>query len=290
MRQLILLFVFSLSFGCGQPAETDAGILADGAAGDAGEPGDAGEDSDAGLPPSDAGLPPSDAGPPPPTKRGSVYALQSPSGFVTNGATFVDHGPIDARLDCERRVVGACEIETCVRLGDDPLPMLVSLRPGDITVSGESACTFAPSEEYCALDSGERYWDPASGGTVTFAAAGGDLPAFTVEVEAPTLATLTAPTTAEVPRASDLAITWTGGSGTVRAHGGGWSSTSDRRAVVHCEAPASAGALTVPAEALQALMNGHPLGMQIETREVRDVGEYETTFSAVSFLAQVYLE
>jgi hypothetical protein len=279
MRQLFLLFVLSL-VGCGAPAETDAGVEVDG---DAGELADAGGERD-------SGLPPSDAGPPPSAKRGSVYAYQSPSGFVSNGAIFADHGPIEARLDCERRVVGACEIETCVRLGDDPLPTLVPLRPGSITVSGESACTIAPSDQYCALASGERYWDPASGGTVTFTAAGGELPAFTVEVDAPTLATLTAPTATEVPRASDLAITWTGGSGTIRAIGGGWSSTSDRRATVQCEAPASAGALTVPAEALQALMNDHPIGIEIHTEEVRDVGGYETTFSATSFLGQVYLE
>ena len=284
MRKLILLFVLSL-LGCGAPAETDAGMQPDGATGDAGQP-----PSDAGQPPSDAGQPPSDAGPPPSSKRGSVYAYQSPTGFVTNGAFFADHGPVEARLDCERRTVGACEIETCVRLGEDPLPMLVGLRPGDITVSGESACTIAATEEYCALASGERYWDPAAGGTITFTATGGDLPAFTVEVEAPTLATLTAPTATEVPRASDLAITWTGGSGTVQALGGGWSPTSDRRVAVECEAPASAGALTVPAEALQALHSGHPIGVQIHTQEVRDVGGYETTFTAMSFLGQMYPE
>ena len=157
-------------------------------------------------------------------------------------------------------------------------------------MSGESACTIVATEEYCALDSGERYWDPAAGGTVTFSATGGDLPAFTVEVEAPTLATLTAPTATEVPRASDLEITWTGGSGTLQALGGGWSPSSDRRVAVRCEAPASAGALTVPAEVLQALMSGHPISFGLYTQEVRDVGGYETTFTATSFLGQVYPE
>lgn len=290
MRQLILLSLLSLSsFGCRGPAETDAGVQPDGAMADAGvRPDGATVGDDAGE--RDAEVPPSDAGPPPSSKQGSVSVLQMPPDFVTNGAWFGDVGPIEARLDCERRVLGGCEVETCVRLGDDPLPTATPIQHDGITVSGESACTIAPSDASCRLGSGERYWDPVAGGTVTFTAPAGDLPGFSVEVDAPTLATVTAPTGSRVPRASDLEITWTGGSGTLRAYGGGWSSTVDRRAIVRCEAPASAGTLTVPAEALQALMSGHPLSIELQGREVRDVGEYTTTFSASSFLTQVQTE
>lgn len=92
----------------------------------------------------------------------------------------------------------------------------------------------------------------AAGQTVTISGSGGLVPAFTADVVAPSMPSMTFPTTA--PRTTDLALSWTSsGEGTMQVSiisaGGG-------DLPIVCLVPATAGALLIDASLLSAIAAG----------------------------------
>lgn len=125
----------------------------------------------------------------------------------------------------------------------------------------------------------------AGGETITFAAAGGDVPAFDKTITAPTKTTITAP--AEPPssspylaiaRASDFTVSWTGGgSGQVQIVLS--SPQGDLR--LFCRFDASAGTGKVPSGALLKLPSGTgSFAMASIAQTVHEAGDWAVDVSA----------
>ena len=177
---------------------------------------------------------------------------------------------------CATATVGACEIATCTNLaGTQAEAGTVAITGGtqNVALTPETDKTYTTLTTTTALFTG--------GETLKATALGGDVPAFTATVTAPTLAKITSPAKPAsfmlaVDRAHDLAVTWTGGGGgklQVFVSGGNKQVT--------CRFDASAGAGTVPAAVLGMLPTGSgSFAMaSIASAEVA-AGDYAVTFLA----------
>jgi len=185
------------------------------------------------------------------TQFGSVFIQSYVAGPAVGGSAsavfYSSTGP------CTRMVLGECELDSCT---DAPQ---TAVSAGMVTITGATkpiALTPAANHTYTPLSSTTALF--GNGDPLTFAAAGADVPAFSHALVAPSKVTITAPvkpaTTLTVDRASDLAVSWTGG-GTgqvlVALLSGAQTGTS-----VYCRFAASAGHGMVPAQTLQHLQGG----------------------------------
>ncbi len=233
MRGLIPLLTI---LGCGGSSGSHTG---DGSAGDDGSAG------------GDANVP---------TKFGSVFiqsytAMQPPGTTIHGGSAaatfFTTSGP------CTRSMMGNCEIDSC---SGGPG---TAASAGTVTITGAmQPISMMPAADhtYTAISTQTALF--AAGDSLTFAAAGADVPAFSQMLTAPARVTITAPVkpsnaTLTVTRAQDLTVSWSGGGNTgqvlVALLPG---STSSGAMTLYCRFPAGSGQGSVPALALQHLQSG----------------------------------
>lgn len=167
----------------------------------------------------------------------------------------------DGAPPCTSTPEGACNILVCGTDGsggaggmpEPPTPP----HAGDVTISvGGTTLTLTPDADG-AYTAGVGTGSLLMGGeTITVAAAGDTVPAFTGDVTAPSVVTVTEPDfdmmgAVTIDRAADLNVVWTdGATGDVFVV---VSATGPMYTQVGCTFPASAGAGTVPAATLSAL-------------------------------------
>src|SRR5450432_3131308 len=299
MRLLLLcgaLLVGGLSVvSCGSDSATSGspnggagGAGAAGAGGSAGEPdavgGESGEPGSAG-----AGTAP---------KSGFIGVTSQATAVATvfsnnAGASFFDGPGNSFPKGCQRQVVGACQVLLCdyTNGGDQSPPPGAVTSAGILTVGGTTPML---SLEY---DAGTMLYGAvpavptnqllfAGGDTITFAAAGGDVPAFADSVVAPTPLTVTSPALPSdfsIDTSKDLVFDWTGSSvgalsfnlRTTTVSGGATTATS----FVSCHFPASAQTGTIPKAQLQQLTKTDAtttaiLGTDLSNTKEAPAGDY----------------
>ncbi len=210
------------------------------------------------------GAPPED-GPP------DAGAETRSSGFVdiTSGAFggMLDHPVARAAAGffvasspatCETRTVGMCAARNCTTTAAS---RIASASAGTITITGgKQAVTLTPDGKgaYAAFSDQATLW--SGGETIDVSAAGADVPAFEGTLVAPAQVTVTAPAfdsalPLAIDRGHDLALAWSGGSGTVGVTLVGPSSDATT-ASLSCSFDATDRTGTVPAVLLQALPAG----------------------------------
>jgi hypothetical protein len=221
------------------------------ACGGGGGGGDDGDDGDDGGPP--------DASVPPPENTGFVTV--SSSRFVS-GTTNVNAGSISATFRlassvvCTEQVIGECFLYTCpmnppppTHRSAGPITVTGAALPATLMPLGDNTYDVVSTATQTMFDGGE---------TLTATGTGGDVPAFSVSVTAPTLATLTAPAKPVGPltidRGQDFQASWTGGgAGLVFLY---FSAPPGSGISMSCGYPAAGGTATVPASALAMVPAG----------------------------------
>ncbi len=174
-----------------------------------------------------------------PTRGGSTSA-----GFFTAGAACTT-----------MQTIGPCAVRNCGTAQPQG-----AQSAGTITITGATKpLSLVPGtdKQYVQQTSMTSLFN--GGEMITFAAAGADVPAFTVSLTTPTKATITAPakpaagSLLAINRAQDYSVSWSGGgSGQVQiflAGAGGQPS-------LFCKFPASAGTGKVPTAALMTMGAG----------------------------------
>ena len=283
MRSLPLLLVVGL--GCGGSSSSDsptpdaAAPPEDVGAGDVAVPGDvATEDA---KPKSDV--------PGPPLKPGNlrvsyVSADSYHVGDVQNAvviAGFYDEVPNPS--SSTSYVDGPCTVET-VTFGE-PNFKLEYHHAGKLTLAGGAVpVTLAngPAGYVAFQDQEHALWQ--GGETLTFAATGGDIAGFDVQVTAPSHVTVTAPvlpmgSALPVPKTKDLAFAWTGATaGEVVVRLAGPQVLPSPQTYVTCRFPSAAASGGVPASALGqiALAGTGTLSVEAVSQALVDAGQWGT--------------
>lgn len=192
-----------------------------------------------------------------PTYFGSVF-IQSYTAKNAQGAA-IQGGSASATFlmssgACARAFMGPCEVDTCSGAAQ------TNVSAGTIQIFGATkAISLAPAADHTYAMQNSTTALFGAGDTLTFVAAGADVPAFTRSVTAPNKITITAPVqpggpTLTVNRSSDLAVAWTGGgSGQVLV---ALLSGADTGTSAYCRFPSSSGQGSVPTQVLQRLQGG----------------------------------
>ena len=182
----------------------------------------------------------------------SYDAMNIPGTPTRGGSTsagFYMAGPQCTTL----QTLGPCKLQQC--------PTSTPAGPqsaGTITITGATKpLSLVPGTDKVYAQQTSTTTLFAGGESISFAAAGADLPAFTVSVTTPAKATITAPTKPAagsllaVNRAQDFTVSWTGGGGgKVQVY------LSDNAKALFCRFDGSAGTGKVPAAALALLSAG----------------------------------
>lgn len=174
-----------------------------------------------------------------PTRGGTASA-----GFYTSG-----------NYCTTTQTIGACDVATCTTTA----PPAASA--GAITITGAAQpITLTPAADHTYATFMAQSPLFAGGETITFAAAGADVPAFSATITMPGKATITSPAKPtpqspylDINRTLDLTVKWTGG-GTGKVQVALNSQSADKR--LFCRFDAGAGTGTIQAAALATLDAG----------------------------------
>lgn len=169
-----------------------------------------------------------------------------------------EHAPIDP--ECHETQLGSCAVTDCALGTSWTAAGTRPARAGTLTIHGgllAEPLTLTPkSASYTVPVVSRRLFLPND--TLTVSGSGDEVPAFSGSVPAPDDLTLITPKAevhegTRIPRAGDLAVTWTGGGrGKVQVSLGSWR--DDGRSVsVACVFPAESGRGEVPGAALARL-------------------------------------
>jgi hypothetical protein len=195
----------------------------------------------------------------------SSYAYTQPTsyaGYVASAGFSMGTGASQG-YECVLDTVAGCTVTECSYTGGGGGGGLTLLDAGAVSIEGGKqpvTLTADATKQYGSVTSGVTpLFD--GGETLTVSAAGSaDLPAWSGTVVAPAPADFTAPSfdgNLTIQRSSALSVAWTGGgAGRVRffvATVETVSGQTTRTVSVSCEAPASAGSMSVPAAALGRL-------------------------------------
>lgn len=219
-----------------------------------------------------------------PTKSGFVFlqsydAMNQP-GMPTRGGA-ASAGFFDSAGACtSMQQIGACKLAMC-----STSPPTNAASAGTVTIAGAAMpITLAPrgDDTYAQLTVMTSLF--SGGESITFSAAGAEVPAFSQALTMPSKATITSP--AEPPqdspflivdRTRDFTVAWAGGgSGELQVSLFGTTGGP----TLTCRFPASAGTATVPSAALMMLpagMGGFAMAAIAETDVV--AGDYGVTLS-----------
>ncbi len=206
---------------------------------------------------------------------------------------------------CTASTIGPCLVSACTISGaaDPGLPTgIATLNAGTLTITGAGTAkaalvfgTVAPNSNqpgYAGVSGDTQFF--SGGDSITVMGAGGaDLPAFVAQtVIAPNDVVLTAPlcaglVCADLDRAQDLAVAWTGGgAGHVKASFE--TIAANAPGSVFCTFDAASGTGTVPNAALVVLgdtRDGQTTGVELfaaSNETLFTVGDIPTTFSVQS--------
>ncbi len=233
---------------------------------------------------SDAGTDGLDAGSP--SKTGQVTLQQISLSGLPEGTLTATFGT-SATMGCTHAVEGSCTIDLCSVSASATSTtesagalMLSGPTVGNLRVSP----TLVPSPRYSQVTG--AFWRQPNE-TVTVAAEGGAVPAFTQTISAPSAVTITQPTcsastTCVISRAAPFTVSWTGGTvGSVQIRLVSEQGTAPT-STVSCLFPAAAGTATIPATVMGALLSGTgSILVGATTSSTLVAGDYGITVSAI---------
>ncbi len=220
----------------------------------------------------------------------SVYSYGPPKDRFTLVASY-NHPAGDEY--CTAEVVGTCIVRECTR--SQPQGLAVSAGRITMTVNGrEVTITPTSAGEYPAPKNPQ----PAlfqGGETVSFVVeGGGDVPAHSASIVAPTAVVLTAPDPTKpivIDRTKDLAFAWTGGAAGDVLFVTGVQRSDGSIASLTCMFPAAVGGATLPNTTLARLPSGNGATslayFWVMGRTEVDAGPWHTAFSALSEVRDV---
>jgi hypothetical protein len=270
----------------GNRADGSAGATASGGAGAGGAPSDAGS-SDAGSIVTDAsdasGFDPF-AGGPTITVASMVYELGLPALIVLQ-----DLGPAAGASGptCTPVRYGDCIVDNCTNVD----PNLPELSAGAITVSSPDAGVRIVASPTGETDYDSMPGDRAFGGgeALTVSTNGGDIPAFSVDLQAPLLLLVDQPTkptlvpttvAVAAPHTAPLTLTWTRGAPGVYMVAQGLAIQGFGglgRVNARCFFDSRAGTGTIPAAVLSDVMVGQQFVLLTATAAVVQAGAQKVT-------------
>ncbi len=251
-----------------------------------------GSDGGTSLPGTDGGAPGTDAGTflgtpePGPSKMGAVFASllpptpANPSGATYAFALFQDGTPRAG--SCLGRDEGSCHIVTCPT-GPTPTAPATPKQAGTVDVGGISVAWNPLRKEYLYTSQQGLKW--SAGQTITLAAAGGDLSAFSGTLTFPESLSVTSPgyspgvsTPLPVSKAAGLPLAWLATVSDVHITLSEYSGGAGQRSIdVTCTVPGPSSSFTIPAAALRDLStlptaSGGPLrNLQVTTATTKTI-------------------
>lgn len=210
----------------------------------------------------------------------SAYTVQEKTfGETTVAAAFAEAPTVpcvDTRSSDATCVLTKCGGPSSQAIGAGTI-RVTGLSSGDVTLS-QSGTTYAPQATPSPLFAG--------GETIGTSASGGDVPAFTRSVVAPTFATLTTPPwppsgALAIARGKDFVVAWQGSpSGTA------FVALSSPGATVRCEVPAKSGTLSVPAAFVDAIATDATVSIGTVARDRRATGSSRAELEVTAIAAR----
>jgi hypothetical protein len=244
----------------------------------------------------DGGGPTSDTPTPAPTERALVEIKLEPpefagqSGFTRIGGGF-ETAP-DPR--CQTQTVGACEIADCPQAKG-----ATYADPGRLsfTPALDGAIAFTPGASFLFFSVDTVPW--AANDSITLAAEGKDVPAFSLTAQSPR--TLDAgegrsPFGPAIPKSQQFTATWVPISeeALLVLRQGRDTSNGEFEIIVMCRGPGAAGGLTVPPAALAGFLPtaSGGLSLQVTAHAMREsivvAGDFEVTLRVLRSFDQTF--
>ncbi len=190
---------------------------------------------------------------------------------------------------CALTTTGACTVQKCANSAP-----VSNNNAGIITVTGGApgTSTLTPSgDTYAPVMMNTLYWTAPL--TLSVTAAGGDVPAFSTSVSAPSLITVTSPAPPNqdmlgppmsILKSSDLALAWTGGSAGSDVEFTLTSLPGDY--LVRCKYAAANGAGTVPSAILTEAFDAGATTMRLGATSIGSsnimAGDFKIGFLAIN--------
>lgn len=198
-------------------------------------------------------------------------------------------------LPCETKTVGACTLSEC-EFGDDSEPQpedpeysFEQVSAGSIKITGTTAdltLTAGNDKTYTPVTATERWWE--GGETLVVQAPGSDdVPAFELELAAPSAVELTAPELSllqpvSASRAEDFEILWDNGAeGTVSITIADADSEPVARSI-SCTVDADSGGITVDASLLENFSDEALVSVTVGNTTTKTVEGWALAFTASS--------
>lgn len=206
------------------------------------------------------------------------YDAMNVPGIPTRGGTASASFYTGAGICSVRETVGPCDVSHCM-----PGPPAGQTSAGAITITGaQQPITLTPMSDksYAQFTTAASLF--AGGESITFSAAGADVPAFSHTLTTPSKTTVTSPvepaTQLMVPRGAEYSVRWSGGrAGVVQVLL--FASNPDIRLL--CRFSASGGTGNVPVAALMKLPVGDGgFAISAVNREAKVAGEYQVEVEA----------
>jgi hypothetical protein len=191
---------------------------------------------------------------------------------------------------CTLNRVAPCDVFECTTSTVDA-GALTYASAGDVSITGGTqSVTVSPGSNgsYTFKNTTTVLWN--GGETLTMRASGGEVPAFSGTVRAPTTATITVPSAPPagqslvINRAS-FGISWSGGSGSMVYLQLGRSSSSTQSVMLQCVFDGSAGSASIPPAAMAYITPGSSGYLAAYTRNTTPViaGSWAITLQALMF-------
>ena len=213
---------------------------------------------------------------------GAFFIQSYTAGSMPNAAGEVDLAFFTGFPACTNvTTIGPCDVLDCV-MGTEQTPHSA----GAVTVTGPSThITLEPgaNEEYAVEQAQGTLFN--GGDSLTIAAAGADVPAFSRTISTPSKSTIRSPPQPSTPylpitRSAGLVVRWTGaatGTQFVSLSDGGFSVTR----YLSCRFDAGAGTGTIPPDALMLLQTAAGnFSMATITEDSVDVGDWHVSLEA----------
>jgi hypothetical protein len=227
----------------------------------------------------DASSPTSDAGSPTSFGQVVLYAPFSLD-YTSFGADFTDPAHAQPDLGCMTTAYGVCHLTSCPypQPSEAPRPHAGTITFTSPDIMGMGTITPDTNGSYpSAMSTGITF---AGDESVTFAAQGDTVPAFSENVTYPLSLLMSAPQMpagpgpAMVPRTRDLVLTWTRGQAdmVLRVHSEKIVGATLR--LFDCTVPSAPGTFTVPRAALQAVGMSAELTVDTYHRHTFQAGAY----------------
>jgi hypothetical protein len=222
-----------------------------------------------------------------------IVSSAAGAGFSVSTYEQAPSEPVD--LPCETETSGLCVLQVCETSDGAPTPgptvTSMAVSAGDISITGLSEPVTLSSDEsnnYTPVTAQVAYWE---GGEAVVASAPGsdDVPAFELELTAPSAVTLVEPelsllAATEISRAADLRVAWSEGDEGTLTIVVADSSEEDLSRLVTCTVPVADGEVEIDQALLAGFGDEGAIAISLTANQSAMVEDWNLTLSASSSL------